>query len=113
MGEVYRGRDTKLDREIAIKVLPAAMARDNERLVRFEREAKALAALNHPNIAQIYGVEGTAMTIEPVPREDFRPKFEDPTRCSHLGELQHPGARLVRRTVLRIVHHERSSFPRV
>ena len=52
MGEVYRGRDTKLDREIAIKVLPAALARDPERLARFEREAKVLASLNHPNIAQ-------------------------------------------------------------
>ena len=57
MGEVYRGRDTKLDREVAIKVLPAALAQDPERLARFEREAKALAALNHANIAQIYGVE--------------------------------------------------------
>src|SRR5229473_7774927 len=57
MGEVYRARDTKLDREVAIKVLPAAVARDPERLARFEREAKVLASLNHPNIAQIYGVE--------------------------------------------------------
>jgi serine/threonine protein kinase len=57
MGEVYRARDSKLDREVAIKVMPAAMARDPERLARFEREAKVLASLNHPNIAQIYGVE--------------------------------------------------------
>src|ERR1700690_3051479 len=57
MGEVYRGRDTKLDREIAIKVLPSALARDPERLARFEREAKVLASLNHPNIAHIYGAE--------------------------------------------------------
>jgi serine/threonine protein kinase len=57
MGEVYRGRDTKLDREVAIKVLPTAMARDHERLARFDREAKVLASLNHPNIAQIYGLE--------------------------------------------------------
>src|SRR6266851_9025290 len=57
MGEVYRAHDTKLDREVAIKVLPAAVARDPERLARFEREAKVLASLNHPNIAQIYGVE--------------------------------------------------------
>jgi serine/threonine protein kinase len=54
MGEVYRARDTKLDRDVAIKVLPAALAQDPERLARFEREAKVLAALNHPNIAQIY-----------------------------------------------------------
>src|SRR6202140_3909208 len=66
MGEVYRGRDTKLDREIAIKVLPAALARDPERLARFEREAKVLASLNHPNIAQIYGVEDCAIVMELV-----------------------------------------------
>jgi Tol biopolymer transport system component len=57
MGEVYRARDTKLDREVAIKVLPSELASDPERLVRFEREAKVLAALNHPNIAQLYGLE--------------------------------------------------------
>jgi Tol biopolymer transport system component len=57
MGEVYRARDTKLGRDVAIKVLPEAFARDAERMVRFEREAKLLAVLNHPNIAAIYGVE--------------------------------------------------------
>src|SRR3984957_5727070 len=57
MGEVYKARDVKLDRAVAIKVLPDALARDPERLARFEREAKVLASLNHPNIAQIYGVE--------------------------------------------------------
>ena len=55
MGEVYRARDTKLDRDVAIKILPAGFATDPERLARFEREAKTLASLNHPNIAQIYG----------------------------------------------------------
>ncbi len=57
MGEVYRARDTKLGRDVAIKVLPAAFARDAERMARFEREAKVLASLNHPNIAAIYGFE--------------------------------------------------------
>ena len=57
MGEVYRAHDTKLDREVAIKVLPEEFAKDNERLARFEREAKLLASLNHPNIAGIYGLE--------------------------------------------------------
>ena len=57
MGEVYRARDTKLGRDVALKVLPEAFARDPERLARFEREAKILAALNHPHIAQIHGLE--------------------------------------------------------
>ena len=57
MGEVYRARDTKLQRDVAIKVLPEALARDTERLARFEREARTLASLNHPNIAQIHGFE--------------------------------------------------------
>ncbi len=57
MGEVYRATDTKLEREVAIKVLPEDVARDAERLARFEREAKVLASLNHPNIGHIYGLE--------------------------------------------------------
>jgi serine/threonine protein kinase/Tol biopolymer transport system component len=57
MGEVYRATDTRLNREVAIKVLPEALARDAERMARFEREAKVLASLNHPNIASIYGLE--------------------------------------------------------
>src|SRR5687767_4727947 len=57
MGEVYRARDTKLDRDVAIKVLPDAFAADAERVARFAREAKTLASLNHPHIAAIYGFE--------------------------------------------------------
>ncbi|NNE07052.1 MAG: protein kinase, partial [Gemmatimonadetes bacterium] len=57
MGEVWLVRDTKLDRNAAIKVLPAEFAADPERLARFEREAKFLASLNHPNVASIYGLE--------------------------------------------------------
>ena len=57
MGEVYRARDTKLDRDVAIKVLPEDFATDPDRLARFEREAKLLASLNHANIAAIYGLE--------------------------------------------------------
>src|SRR4029077_10989584 len=72
MGEVYRARDTKLDRDVAIKVLPSALAQDPERLARFEREAKVLAALNHPNIAQIYGVEDRAIVMELVQGEDLK-----------------------------------------
>jgi serine/threonine-protein kinase len=57
MGEVYRARDSKLSRSVAIKVLPSDVARDPEKLDRFQREAKVLASLNHPNIASIYGFE--------------------------------------------------------
>jgi serine/threonine protein kinase len=69
MGEVYRAKDTKLEREVAIKVLPDALAQDPDRLARFEREARVLAALNHPNIAQIYGVEEGALVMEMVEGE--------------------------------------------
>src|SRR5499427_10187534 len=57
MGEVYRARDTKLDRDVAIKVLPELFVSDPERVARFQREAKTLAALNHPHIGGIYGLE--------------------------------------------------------
>jgi len=57
MGEVYRATDTKLGRDVALKLLPAAFSHDTERLARFEREARTLASLNHPNIAAIYGLE--------------------------------------------------------
>ena len=71
MGEVYRARDTKLHRDVAIKVLPDIFAGDPDRLGRFEREAHTLAALNHPNIAQIYGLEGSALVMELVDGEDL------------------------------------------
>jgi serine/threonine protein kinase len=57
MGEVYRARDTKLHREVALKVLPESLVDDHDRLARFAREAHLLASLNHPGIAQIHGVE--------------------------------------------------------
>ncbi len=57
MGEVWQARDTKLDRDVALKVLPEAFTSDPDRLARFEREAKVLASLNHPNIGSIYGLE--------------------------------------------------------
>lgn len=73
MGEVYSARDSKLGRDVAIKVLPEAFAHDPERLIRFQREAKVLASLNHPNIATIHGLEhsdGTHFLImELVPGE--------------------------------------------
>ena len=64
MGEVYRARDTKLKRDVALKVLPEAFANDPERMARFQREAEVLASLNHPNIAQIYGIEERALVME-------------------------------------------------
>jgi serine/threonine-protein kinase len=66
MGAVYRGEDTRLNREVAIKILPDAFAQDTDRLARFTREAQVLASLNHPNIAAIYGVEDRALVMELV-----------------------------------------------
>lgn len=66
MGAVYRATDTKLNRDVAVKVLPAAFAADEGRLQRFAREAQVLASLNHPNIAAIYGVEERALVMELV-----------------------------------------------
>ena len=75
MGEVYRARDTRLDRDVAIKVLPEAFAADADRLARFEREAKTLASLNHVNIAIVHGLEQAghvrALVMELVDGEDL------------------------------------------
>ncbi len=81
MGEVYRAEDSKLGREVAIKVLPAAVSQDPERLARFEREAKLLAALNHPNIAAIYGLEESGPT-----RALVMELVEGPTLAERLEE---------------------------
>src|SRR5204863_1595922 len=62
MGEVYRARDTKLGRDVALKLLPDVFAANPERLQRFQREAQVLASLNHPHIAQIYGLEDSTDT---------------------------------------------------
>jgi serine/threonine protein kinase len=66
MGEVYRARDTNLERDVAIKVLPEVWAGDPERLARFRREAQVLASLNHPHIAQVYGVERGPANAKPA-----------------------------------------------
>src|SRR6516225_1963129 len=80
MGEVYRARDTKLNRDVALKVLPEVFARDAERMARFRREAQVLASLNHPNIATIYGLEESngncALVMELV---------EGPTLAERIG----------------------------
>ena len=75
MGEVYRATDTRLNRQVALKVLPPVFAQDEQRMGRFEREAQVLASLNHPNIASIYGLEesnGTrVLVMELVEGEDL------------------------------------------
>ena len=75
MGQVYRATDTKLKRQVAIKILPPAVAADADRLARFQREAEVLASLNHPNIAGIYGLEEsggmTALVMELVEGDDL------------------------------------------
>ena len=80
MGEVYRARDTKLGRDVALKILPAAVAHDADRLARFEREAKTLASLNHPNIAHVYDAgsvpDSTYIAMELVEGEDLSALIE-------------------------------------
>ncbi len=80
MGEVFRARDTKLNRDVAIKVLPAAFAQDSERVARFRREAQVLASLNHPNIAAIHGLEESggvvALALELVEGEDLAERLK-------------------------------------
>src|ERR1700726_3578875 len=99
MGEVYQAHDTKLGRDVAIKVLAEAFAHDPERLSRFQREAKMLAALNHPNIATIYGLEqanGTSYLVmelvsgetlaERIKREGALPIEEALAICKQIAE---------------------------
>ena len=96
MGEVYLSRDPRLGRDVAIKVLPQAFAADTERMARFDREAKLLASLNHPNIASIYGIEDTdstralVMEMSQGPRSrtvSARDRFRSTRRCRLRGKL--------------------------
>jgi predicted Ser/Thr protein kinase len=101
MGEVYRATDTKLHRDVAIKVLPQSFAQDAERMTRFTREAQVLASLNHPNIAQIYGVEDHALVMElvegetltgPLPLEtalDYAHQIADALEAAHEKGIVH------------------------
>ena len=85
MGKVYRARDMTLGRDVALKTLPASFAADPERLARFEREAKTLASLNHPHIAQIYGFERSgdtcALVMELVGGEDLSARIASRRRA--------------------------------
>ncbi|MCL4523997.1 MAG: serine/threonine-protein kinase [Acidobacteria bacterium] len=86
MGEVYRASDTKLGRDVALKVLPAAFASDTERMARFQREAQVLASLNHPNIAAIYGLEeGGAASSAPTTRALVMELVEGPTLAERIA----------------------------
>ncbi len=101
MGEVYRATDTNLKRAVAIKVLPEAVAADVDRLARFQREAEVLASLNHPNIAQIHGLEKSAgvtgLVMELIDGPTLADRIaEGPIsdrRSAALGEADRRGAR--------------------
>ena len=81
MGVVYRARDTRLKRDVALKVLPEAFTNDPERMARFQREAEVLASINHPNIAHVYGLEEQAIVMELVEGETLT---SPPVSYTHL-----------------------------
>ncbi len=87
MGAVYRATDTKLGREVAIKILPAAFALDPGRMARFQREAQVLASLNHPNIAAIYAVEDRALIMELVEGQDLRGRVPLDTALNYARQI--------------------------
>src|SRR4051794_37783255 len=87
MGAVYRATDTKLNREVAIKVLPAAFAEDGPRMQRFEREAQVLAVLNHPNVAAIYGIEQGAIVMELVEGLELAGPLPVPTVIDYARQI--------------------------
>src|SRR6266536_5854090 len=97
MGEVYRARDSRLGREVALKVLPAAMANDAERMARFQHEAPMLASLNHPNIASIYGLEESggvrALVMELVEGPTLAERIATRARRDSVGTGLAPPAR--------------------
>jgi serine/threonine-protein kinase len=87
MGAVYRATDTKLNRDVAIKILPPAFADDTARMARFEREAQVLASLNHPNIASIYGIEHGALVMELVEGADLAGPVPVETAIDHAKQI--------------------------
>ena len=112
MGEVYRARDAKLNRDVALKILPDAFAGDPDRLARFTREAQTLASLNHPNIAHIHGLEESgdvrALVMELVEGEDLsqriaRGAIQSTRRCR---SRRRSPRRSRRRTSKGIIHRD-------
>src|SRR5687767_12253927 len=106
MGEVYRGRDTSLERDVAIKVLPDVFAEDPDRAARFEREARVLASLNHPNIAAIHGLERSgarsfwcwsSCRARPLPSGLEQVRCRSARRCHWRGRSRTPCRRLTTR----------------
>ena len=105
MGEVCRATDTKLKHQVALKVLPAALTADPDRLARFQREAKVLASLNHPNIAAIYGLEESGgikalvmeliegLTLAERIRKPEGLRLPEPGRPTRTGEVTRTGYR--------------------
>src|SRR6516165_5258636 len=87
MGEVWRATDTKLNRDVAIKILPEAFAQDPDCLARFTREAQVLASLNHPNIAAIYGVEERALIMELVEGETLHGPLPVDTALNYARQI--------------------------
>ena len=87
MGEVCRARDTRLKREVALKVMPDAFANDPERMARFQREGELLASLNHPNIATIYGVEERALAMELVEGETLASPLPIETALAYAKQI--------------------------
>jgi serine/threonine protein kinase len=89
MGEVYRARDTKLKRDVALKVLPDAFVNDPDRMTRFQREAEVPASLNHPNIAHIYGIEERTLVMELVEGENYAKQIAEALEYAHERGVVH------------------------
>ena len=101
MGQVYQATDTKLNRQVALKILPEAFATDPDRLARFQREAQVLASLNHPNIGHIYGLEESedtrALVLELVEGPTLADRIKQGPKTFHRSRPEIMGSRQCRR----------------
>ena len=101
MGQVYRATDTRLKRQVAIKVLAASVAADRDRLARFQREAEVLASLNHPHVAGIYGFEeGDGVSALVMQRVLYRPRCEVRVNANSPSDATSGRCRLASRRIL-------------